>query len=227
MTLAASYGSPLWYASRGTGAVTMILLTAVVLLGMATTTRWQNPIWPKFLSSKVHRDISLVTLAFLAVHIVTGVLDPFAKLGWKSALVPFGSSYRPLWMGLGVVAMEMLAAVAISTAVKQWIGFKWWRYIHYATYACWPLALMHGLATGTDVRSGWFLLLTIVCVMSVFVLLVAWRLPFGWPKGAGFRLLTSVVSGFAVVALALWMLNGPLAAGWAKVAGTPIQLLKH
>jgi methionine sulfoxide reductase heme-binding subunit len=206
--------------------VSLLLLTAVVVLGIATTTRREGQIWPRFLSARLHRNVSLMTLVFLELHIATAVLDPFAHLGVRNALIPFVSSYRPLWLGLGVVAAELVMALAITSALRSRISYRVWRTLHWIAYACWPLALLHGVGTGSDVRTGWFTVLDVVCVGAAFSALVGWRLVHGWPRAAAFRLSTALGSGVAVVALALWMANGPLAPGWARAAGTPADLIR-
>jgi methionine sulfoxide reductase heme-binding subunit len=218
--------SPLWYATRGAGAVSLLMLTAVVVLGIATTTRREGQVWPRFLSARMHRNLSLVTLVFLALHIATAVLDPFAHLGFRDALIPFASSYRALWLGLGVVAAELILALAITSALRSRLSYKTWRVLHWTAYACWPLALLHSAGTGSDVRSGWFMALDVICIGAAFFTLVGWRLAHGWPRAAGFRLSVALSSGLAVVALILWMANGPLAAGWARAAGTPTGLIR-
>jgi sulfoxide reductase heme-binding subunit YedZ len=217
--------SPLWFATRGAGTVSLVLLTAVVLLGIATTTRQQGGAWPRFLSSRLHSNLALAAIVFLCLHVMTAVLDPFAHLRWRDAIVPFGASYRPVWLGFGVVAFELVVALALSALVRRRIGYGAWRVLHWLAYACWPLALLHGLGTGTDVRSGWFEVIDAACVGAVFAALVAWRLAYGWPRAAGFRTGAAISSGVALVLLVLWMLNGPLAPGWARAAGTPPSLL--
>jgi methionine sulfoxide reductase heme-binding subunit len=212
--------------TRGAGTVSLVMLTAVVVLGIATTTRQQGDRWPRFLSSRLHSNLALAAIVFLALHIATAVLDPFAHLQWKDAIVPFTASYRPLWLGLGVVAVEIVAALAVTSAARSVIGYRTWRVVHWIAYACWPLALLHGLGTGSDVRSGWFELVDALCVGAVFSTLVAWRLAHGWPQAAGFRTMTAIGSGVGLVVLLLWMLNGPLAPGWARAAGTPPGLLQ-
>ncbi len=203
-----------------------MLLTAVVVLGIATTTRREGQIWPRFLSARLHRNVSLLALVFLELHIATAVLDPFAHLGLRDAVIPFVSSYRPLWLGLGVVAAELVMALAITSALRSRISYRVWRTLHWIAYACWPLALLHGVGTGSDVRTGWFTFLDVVCVGAVFSALVGWRLVHGWPRAATFRLSAALGSGLAVVVLALWMANGPLAPGWARAAGTPADLIR-
>lgn len=218
--------SALWYMTRGAGTVTLLLLTAVVVLGIATTTRREGQMWPRFLSARMHRNISLLALAFLALHVATAVLDPFARLGWRDALIPFGSTYRPLWLGLGVVAAELMAALALTSAVRSRISYRTWRLLHWVAYACWPVALLHGAGTGSDVRAGWFTALGVICVGAVFATLTGWRLGHGWPRAAAFRITVAIGSGLAVALLALWMANGPLAAGWARASGTPTDLIR-
>lgn len=225
MALAVS-PSPLWYIDRGTGAVVMVLLTATVVLGMGTTVRWKSPVWPKFISVPLHQNVSILIVCFLAVHIATALLDPFAKLGLKDALVPFSSWYRPLWLGFGVVAAELVAALVLTSLVRKRIGYKLWRFIHWFSYLAWPLGLLHGLGTGTDAATAWLLWACAACVLATWLALVFWRLSFGWPRHRWPRLAASVLCSLAVVGLAVWMLNGPLAPGWARISGTPISLLQ-
>lgn len=167
-----------------------------------------------------------MALVFLELHIATAILDPFAHLGLRDALIPFASTYRPLWLGLGVVAAELVMALAITSALRSRITYRVWRALHWIAYACWPLALLHGVGTGSDVRAGWFTILDIICIGAVFSAVVGWRLAHGWPRAAAFRLGAAIGSGLAVIVLALWMANGPLAPGWARMAGTPAALIR-
>src|SRR5436305_4880394 len=146
--------SVLWYATRGAGAVSMILLTGVVVLGVLSTLRVQSDGWPRFLTTGLHRNLALMTLVFLALHIVTAVVDPFTNLGWTAALVPFASYYRTFWLGLGVIAFDLLLAIVLTSLVRGVLGHRAWRAIHWLTYAAWPVGLVHGLGTGTDTWSA-------------------------------------------------------------------------
>src|SRR5438094_10036801 len=114
--------SILWYATRGGGAVTLILLSAVVVLGILSNLRVQSPSWPRFLTTGLHRNLALMTLVFLALHIVTAVVDPFTNLGWAAALIPFSSSYRTFWLGLGVISFELLLAIVATSLVRRLTG---------------------------------------------------------------------------------------------------------
>jgi methionine sulfoxide reductase heme-binding subunit len=164
----------LWYTTRGAGAVSLILLSAVVVLGLLARLRVEARGWPRFLSAAVHRDLALMTLVFLLLHIVTAVVDPFTHLGIAAAVVPFGSYYRTVWLGLGTIAFELLLAIVATSLLRHHIGVRTWRAIHWLAYACWPVALLHGIGTGTDSTALWMLVIDIVCVAAVLSAL-AWR----------------------------------------------------
>jgi sulfoxide reductase heme-binding subunit YedZ len=162
----------LWYTTRGAGAVSMILLSAVVILGVLSSLRFQGSGWPRFLTPALHRNLALMTLVFLGLHIVTAVVDPFTHLGWVTAVVPFSSYYRTFWLGLGTIAFELLAAIVVTSLLRELIGQAAWRAIHWLAYASWPVAVLHGFGAGTDALSGWFTVLSILCVGSVATAIV-------------------------------------------------------
>jgi methionine sulfoxide reductase heme-binding subunit len=157
----------LWYTTRAAGAVSLVLLTGVVVLGVLSALRFKAAGWPAFLTTGLHRNVALVTLVFLALHVVTAVVDPFTNLGWLSSVVPFSSYYRTFWLGLGTIAAELLVAIVVTSLLRGLIGHTAWRVIHWLTYASWPIAVAHGLGTGTDAWSAWFFGLTCACVAAV------------------------------------------------------------
>lgn len=157
----------LWYTTRGAGAVSLVLLSAVVVLGVLSTLRYESASWPRFLTTGLHRNIALTAVVFLALHIVTAVVDPFTHLGWLAALVPFSSYYRTFWLGLGVIAVELLIAITITSLVRGVIGHAAWRAIHWLSYASWPIAVIHGFGTGTDTWSAWMLAISVLCILAV------------------------------------------------------------
>jgi methionine sulfoxide reductase heme-binding subunit len=164
----------LWYTTRGAGAVSLVLLSAVVVLGLLARVRFETKAWPRFLSAAVHGDLALMTLVFLLLHIVTAVVDPFTNLGLIAAVVPFGSYYRTVWLGLGTIAFELLLAIVVTSLLRRYIGARVWRGIHWLAYASWPIAVIHGIGTGTDRTALWMLVIDVVCVAAVAVALV-WR----------------------------------------------------
>jgi methionine sulfoxide reductase heme-binding subunit len=164
----------LWYTTRGAGAVSLVLLSTVVVLGLLARLRFETRGWPRFLSAAVHGDLALMSLVFLLLHIVTAVVDPFTHLGLVAAVVPFGSSYRTFWLGLGTIAFEPLLAIIATSLLRRHIGARTWRGIHWLAYASWPVAVVHGIGTGTDSTSLWMIALDIVCVAAVAAALI-WR----------------------------------------------------
>jgi methionine sulfoxide reductase heme-binding subunit len=164
----------LWYTTRGAGAVSLVLLSAVVILGLLARLRFESRGWPRFLSAAVHGDLALMTLVFLVLHIVTAVVDPFTHLG-LAALVPFGSYYRTLWLGLGAIAFELLIAIVATSLLRRHIGARVWRAIHWLAYASWPVGVLHGIGTGTDNTALWMVVIDIVCVAAVGGALL-WRM---------------------------------------------------
>ena len=170
--------SVLWYATRGAGTVSLILLTGVLVLGILSARRWSTTAWPRFLTGGLHRNAALLSVVFLGLHILTAVVDPYTSLGWTAALVPFSSSYRSFWLGLGVVAVDLLLALVVTSLVRHRIGQRTWRLVHWLAYACWPVAVAHGLGTGSDTTQVWMVAFWVGCAGSV-VAATAWRLASG------------------------------------------------
>ncbi len=215
----------LWYLTRGTGAISLVLLTASVALGVANVRRARTSRVPRFVFEAVHRNVSLLAVTFLFVHIATALLDGFAPIRVVDVIVPFASAYRPLWLGLGAVAFDLLIAVTVTSLLRRRLGYRAWRATHWAAYASWPVALLHGLGTGSDVKTTWMLMLTAACVIVVLVAVLA-RATAGWPENIGARTAAIAATALVPVGLLIWLPGGPLAAGWARRAGTPLSLLR-
>jgi sulfoxide reductase heme-binding subunit YedZ len=216
--------SALWYLTRGTGAVALVLLTMSVALGVANVRRVHTERVPRFVVDAVHRSVSLLAVSFLAVHILTSVLDPFAPIRFIDAVVPFVSAYRPVWLGLGAIASDLLIAVAFTSMLRRRFGRRAWRTTHWLAYACWPVALVHGLGTGSDAKTTWMLALTAGSVLVVLAAVCS-RAAAGWPDHVGARMSAFAASVAAPIALLIWLPTGPLSSGWARHAGTPGSLL--
>jgi methionine sulfoxide reductase heme-binding subunit len=216
--------STYWYLTRSTGAVSLILLTSSVALGVAGVSRFSSPRWPRFVLDSLHRNVSLLALAFLLAHILTAVLDSFAPISLIDAIVPFGGSYRPFWLGLGAIAFDLLLAVALTSMVRRRLGYGAWRATHWLAYACWPIAVLHGLGTGSDVKNTWLLALNVVC-LGIVALAVGLRVITGWPDHARIRSAALGATAVFTLFLVLWLPGGPLGHGWAQRSGTPTSLL--
>jgi sulfoxide reductase heme-binding subunit YedZ len=140
----------LWFATRGAGVVSLLLFSAVTCLGILTVMRWRSASWPRFLTAELHRNLALLSVIFLVVHIVTAILDPFVALGWLATVVPFTSEYRPLWVGLGAISLDLLLAIVVTSLLRARVGQRAWRAVHWLAYGAWPLAVLHGIGTGSD-----------------------------------------------------------------------------
>ncbi len=225
MIVATSVGSAAyWYLTRGTGIVALVLLTLSVALGVANVRRLRNERVPRFVLDSVHRTASLLAVAFTGVHIVTSLVDGFAPIRLIDVMVPFAGIYRPVWLGFGAVAFDLLIAVTITSLLRRRLGYRAWRLTHWAAYASWPVALLHGLGTGSDTKLGWALAITGGCVIAMIVAVVA-RASAGWPDDLGVRLSAIGAAALVPLGLIVWLPSGPLAAGWARRAGTPSYLL--
>jgi methionine sulfoxide reductase heme-binding subunit len=212
-----------WYLTRGTGSVALVLLTIGLVLGVMGPIGAGGGRWPRFVVAGLHRNVTLLAVAFVVVHVVTTIADGFAPIRLEDAVVPFLSPYRPLWLGLGAVAFDLLLALVITSMLRRRIGLRIWAAVHWLAYASWPVAMLHALGTGTDARLGWMELLAGVCAAAVgaAVLVRLYRSTAGGGRRAlavGATLLTAVV-GVA------WYGAGPLQHGWARRAGTPATLL--
>jgi ferric reductase like protein len=210
-----------WYLTRGTGLVTLLLLTASVVLGVLQVRRWGSP---RFVVVSLHRAMSLLVVVFLVVHVLTAVVDSFAPIRLVDAVVPFTGSYRPIWLGLGAVAFDLIVALTVTSLLRRHLGLAAWRAVHWLAYACWPIALVHGWGTGSDTRTSWMLAITLGCAAAVLGAM-AWRLTSGWSENARLR---ATALGATVVVCAVvgsWLVIGPLADGWARRSGTPAALL--
>jgi sulfoxide reductase heme-binding subunit YedZ len=164
----------LWYTARGTGFVAVILLTASVALGVVTSMRWSSARTPRFVTAALHKNISLLSVVFLGVHIASTLLDSVSPVHLLNAIIPFTGSYRPLGIGLGVVAIDLLAALVITSLLRQRIGYRIWRAVHWSAYACWPVAMLHGLNSGSDTAALWARGVYSACAALV-IGAVAWR----------------------------------------------------
>ena len=164
-----------WYLMRASGVVTLVLLTAVFLLGIATTTRWRTRRLPSFAAASLHRSISLLAVVFLGVHIVTALVDPYAAAGAAAVVVPFVAGKSALWVGLGAVSLDLALALIVTSLVRRHLSLRVWRGVHWAAYLSWPLALGHSLGMGSDPGTLWLRAVAAGCVAAVLAA-VAWRL---------------------------------------------------
>ena len=192
----------IWYAARASGVAAYVALSIVVSLGLALGGKAQNRRWPRFSVEDIHRFGGLLVGSLIGVHVLAIAADSFLPFSLTQLLVPFTSTYRPLWTGLGIAAAEILVALAITNHYRKRMPFRYWRLAHYANFAVWAFASLHGLMAGTDRGAPWLAVLYGISVATVLMLLL-WRfarVPFGRIATAG---------AVTVVALPL-LIVGPL-----------------
>lgn len=211
------WGAITWDTARAGGFVAYGLLTLSVLLGLALSTRWQSPRWPRIINSELHNFVTLLSLVFIILHVLAVWLDPFTAFGWSEIFIPFISHYRPLWMAFGVVALYLGLALAASVWLRPFIGYEWWRRLHVLTLVAYLLVTIHGLTTGSDTQTAWGAAIYALSTLSVVTLLwIRLLVPSGpqqrrHPVWAG---ATGLLLFFGVIAVALW----PMRSGWATIA---------
>ena len=225
--LVASVGhgaTSLWYLTRATGLAALIVLSATVVLGIVSSVGWTTERWPRFLSQSVHRNLSLFCLALVFIHVVTTVADGFVPINLADAVIPFRTPYRPIWVGLGACAFDLLLAVAVTSGLRRHIGFRIWRWVHWLAYLCWPIALAHGLGSGSDTRLPGTQFVYLVCVVTVIGAL-GWRLVTARAMTSGWRIGAAVGATFVLLGVAVFAFAGPLQPGWSRRSGTSSAVL--
>ena len=164
-----------WYLMRGSGVVSLLLLTLVMALGVATSNRFRPRRLPLYVTTTLHRNASLLAVVFLGIHVVTALVDPYASVSVLAVVVPFVSDFAPLWIGLGALALDLVAALIVTSLLRRHLSFRVWRGVHWAAYAAWPLALVHGLGAGTDGGTVWLRTVNVLCILAVGAVTM-WRL---------------------------------------------------
>jgi len=164
-----------WYASRATGIVALLLLTAVLVLGILVNRQGRLPGLPRFAVTSLHRNISLLAVAFIAVHVLTAVLDTYVRIPLVSGVIPFASGYERLWLGLGAISFDLMLAMIITSLTRGHLNRILWRAIHLLAYLCWPVAFAHSIGSSRDLQHGWMLDLAVACALVV-VAAAGWRL---------------------------------------------------
>lgn len=196
-----------WYAARAAGLTAYLLLSAVVLLGLTMASKRPLARWPRFAMEDVHRFGGLLVGAFVAIHVVTIAIDSWLPFTIGSLVVPFVSRYRPLWVGLGVVAAELLLALAVTNHYRRRLPYRVWRRAHYLNFAVWSAATAHGIASGTDRSAAWALALYATAGGAVAAATI-WR--FTRTRARAWALPAAAAGAFWVALVLVVLGTGPL-----------------
>jgi methionine sulfoxide reductase heme-binding subunit len=165
----------LWYASRATGVVALLLMTAVVLLGIMVTRQGRLPGLPRFAVTGLHRNLSLVAVVFIGLHVLTAVTDSYVNIPLTAVVVPLASPYEPIWVGLGAVSLDITVAVVVTSLLRRHLSRRVWRAVHLLAYLSWPVAWLHSITASHDLLHGWMFVIGIGCALLV-VVAAGWRL---------------------------------------------------
>jgi len=165
----------MWYASRATGVVSLLLLTAVALLGLLISRQGRLPGLPRFALTGLHRNISLLSVAFIVLHVLTAVADGYVNIPLTSSIIPFVSPYESFWLGLGAVSFDLFVAIIVTSLLRRHLSRRVWYGIHLLAYASWPVAFAHSIGASTDMRSGWLAVLAVGCAVLLGAGIL-WRL---------------------------------------------------
>ncbi len=164
----------LWYLNRGTGLVLLVLYSIVLVAGIAASRRRPGPrIWPRSAGQALHRSLGLLATALLLVHAGTAVVDEYVDIRWWQALVPFGATYRPLYLELGTVTLDLTVAVTVTALLRHRLPERVWRVVHLLSYPAWATAVVHALGIGTDAGEHWVRIGVYACVASVLLAALA------------------------------------------------------
>ncbi len=164
----------LWYTSRATGVVALLLLTAVMLLGVLVTRQGRLPGLPRFAVGGLHRNLSLLSAAFVAVHVLTAVTDGYVNIPVTAAVLPLTSPYERFWLGVGAVSFDLMLAAIVTSLLRRHLSRKAWRAVHLTAYASWPVAWAHSIFAGGDLQHGPLLVLAVACAVAV-IAAALWR----------------------------------------------------
>jgi predicted ferric reductase len=171
---AAVAGSPgLWFVSRASGLALLVSFSTVLVLGVAARLGSAPRRWPRFAVAELHRTLALFSVAFLVLHVVTAILDPFVTIGWAATLIPFASPYRTLAIALGTLAVDLGGAVVLTSLARRRLGYRAWRAVHWLAYLAWPVAFAHSLTAGNDLGIWWVALLEWGSAAAVATAIVA------------------------------------------------------
>ena len=165
----------LWYMSRATGVVALVLLTAVLLIGLLITQQGRLPGLPRFAVTGLHRNLSLLAVAFIAVHVLAAIGDTYVSIPLTATVIPFASGYERFWLGLGAISLDLMVAMIVTSLLRRHLSRRVWRGVHLLAYVSWPVAFAHSIGSSTDLQRGWMLDLTIACGLIVFAAVI-WRL---------------------------------------------------
>ncbi len=164
----------LWYVTRAAGIIAYLLLWLSTVWGLAVTSKIFDPLLARAFTYDMHQFISLLGIVFTAVHVVVLVADRYLPFSIAQVLIPFIAPYRPVWVGFGIIGLYLTLLVTVTFYIRQYIGQKSFRVIHYASFAGYLAVTLHGLMAGTDSALGVMQFVYAATALVVVFLTVYW-----------------------------------------------------
>jgi methionine sulfoxide reductase heme-binding subunit len=171
----------MWYITRAAGLVAYVLLWLSTVWGLAVSSKIIDPLVQRGSSYDFHQILSLLSIAFIVIHIVVLMFDQYLPYTLAQILIPFTSPYRSVPVGIGVIALYLTVLVSITFYIRRWIGQKTFRTIHYLSLIAFVGSAVHGLLSGTDSPLWTVQALYVVTSLSV-VFLTVYRIAAALPK---------------------------------------------
>lgn len=161
-----------WIALRAAGIGSYVMLFLSVTWGLVATTGVTRRI-SKPSANLFHASVATTGLVLLGVHLGLLLVDRFMPFSPSDLLVPMSSTYRPVAITVGIVAMYAIVAIVVTSWLRKRIGTTWWRRVHLLAVPAFTLALLHGILAGTDTEQPWmFALYAATGLTVVFLTLV-------------------------------------------------------
>jgi sulfoxide reductase heme-binding subunit YedZ len=173
--LAANSTQVTWYVTRAAGLTAYLLVWLSTVWGLAVSNKIFDPVLHRAFTYDFHQFISLLAIGFIVIHMVVLLADQYLPFSVAQILVPFTADYRPVWTGLGTIAMYLTLIVSITFYIRRWIGQKTFRVIHLVSYLAFFGAAAHGLLAGTD-SPLWTVQAMYIGTTLVVVFLTAYRI---------------------------------------------------
>src|SRR3569833_2116317 len=120
----------LWYLNRGSGVALLLILTATLCLGILSARAGRARLVPRFVGQQLHRNLGVLALVLVVGHVATAVTDTYVDIRWWQALSPGGATYKPLWLGLGSIAFDVMLLVVLTSLLRHRMGQRSWHAVH-------------------------------------------------------------------------------------------------
>jgi methionine sulfoxide reductase heme-binding subunit len=173
-----------WYITRAAGLMSYLLVWLSTLWGFAISSKILDPFLDRMFTYDFHEHLSLLSLGFVIIHLVVLLLDKVQPMQLAEVLIPFVSTYRPFWTGVGIIAFYLSILVTVTFYIRSWISMKTFRAIHYLSIAAYVGALFHGLYAGTDSALTWTQMMYWGTFLSTVFFCVYWLVTLRLRKGA-------------------------------------------